>query len=273
MDKPPAGAPRRERNRRVTSRGTLVACGLVGGVVGASVSMIATAIIVFSMPDRTIGKAGQADPPAKPVDPGAAEPTVPVVPKTVALPATTGEGRPFGVEDEARIALDALAHRVRLTALADRAIALGERRAFDLLKDELYDTDESRHVDRAAVLAEMMRVQLFYASGSRMSGYTLPVADVVPEADAAAGEAGLTAGQLVRLLGNPDWKVRTRAAYLLGGHEGDAVRAALVGTALDDAHLEVVRECLYSLEENTGFKAKEPLDVDGLEEWLQRQGK
>ncbi|CAN5387011.1 hypothetical protein BH23VER1_BH23VER1_11030 [soil metagenome] len=265
---------RRWRNRRLASPRAIALSGLVGGIIGASLALVAAAIIMMNW---TTGEGDGEPVPLSPagspeeMEEGAGAPQRDE-PEMVGPPRSAMEGAGSRWGEEIEGALAALRHRVWLTALADRSIGLGERVAFDLLKGELDRFEGRRDDGHAAALAEVMRVQLFYAAGSRMAGYTLPVADLVPSSDASQGEAGLKTGEIVGLLEHDDWKVRTRAAYLLGGREGPAVREALIRTALADPHLEVVRECLFSLEENTSFDARDQLDIAGLKEWLALQG-
>lgn len=164
--------------------------------------------------------------------------------------------------------LELLGKRNELTMLADDAIANGTRAAFDRLEAKSEDASADQRLRNGAA-AEILRVKDFYAShGTRFGSYALPVATLYPSLRTKA-EAELETPQLISLLGNQErsWKVRTRAAFLLASRRELAVCEALVQAAKTDPNLDVVKECVATFEENTGYRAKGLFEIEELESW------
>ena len=163
--------------------------------------------------------------------------------------------------------LEILGERNRLTALADDAIANGSRAAFEKLLALSKDLSGDRRIQDGAVV-EILRVKNFYSSGTRLGSYTLPVATLYPSLKTAAEEA-LSSSQLLELLADQErhWRVRTRAAYLLGNRRELSVSEALVRAAESDPNLDVVKECVFTFEENTGYRAKGLFEIESLVNW------
>ena len=164
--------------------------------------------------------------------------------------------------------LEILGARNQLTLLADDAITNGSRVAYDKLVILSNDTTQDKRLRDGAV-AELVRVTNFYSSGMRLGAYTLPVNQLFPSSVSRSEEA-LSTGQLVGLLTNREksWQVRARAAYLLGSRRGGLpLCEILVGAAKEDPNLDVVKECIVSFEQVTGYRSKQPFDIAGLEEW------
>lgn len=163
--------------------------------------------------------------------------------------------------------LEILGERNRLTMLADDAIANGSREAFDQLVTLSKDQSRDQRIKDGAA-AEILRVKNFYSSGSRLGPYTLPVATLYPSLKTGAEEA-LSNSQLLALLADQKkhWRVRTRAAYLLGSRRDPSVSEALVQAAKSDPNLDVVKECVFTFEENTGYRAKGLFEIDSLVNW------
>lgn len=160
--------------------------------------------------------------------------------------------------------LDLLGERNNLTLLADDAITNGNRLAFDQLLERAKDISSDKRL-RDGAAAEISRVRIYYSSITRLGSYALPVVSLYPSLKSAAEEA-LSPSQLVRLLGDEskDWRVRCRAAYLLGNKRSLAVSGALARAAKEDPNLDVVKECVVSFEQNTGFRSKGMFEIDAL---------
>jgi len=164
--------------------------------------------------------------------------------------------------------LEILEQRNQLTLLADDAITNGSRLAYDKLVILSKDTNQDKRMQDGAV-AEIVRVKSFYASGVRMGAYRIPVQSLFPSSVLKSEEA-LKASQLVGLLTNLEksWKVRARAAYLLGSRRGGLPLCEyLVTVAKTDPNLDVVKECIVSFEQITGYRSKQQFDIADLEEW------
>ena len=161
-----------------------------------------------------------------------------------------------------------LKERNRLTSYADEAIATGAREPYDRLWQALEDQRLIKLIHAAR--AEILRVQNFYLSGSRIESYTIQVGDYFPES-ASLKDSQLKDEQLIELLENKEnpWQVRMKAANLLGLRRSRAVGDALVKAVKYDENLDVVKEATFSFEQMTGFRARifEPASMDAW--WIQ----
>lgn len=164
--------------------------------------------------------------------------------------------------------LSLLAERNELISLADAAITRGDRGAYVRLED-LARSAPSEEIMQGAE-AQILRVKFFYASGTRYGAYSLPMTQLYPELKSKA-EEDLTVEQKIRLLldENQDWRVRTRAAYLLGSERRSPRAAeALVQAIQTDGSLDVVKECTYSFEEITEkYRSPGLFEIDHLLSW------
>ena len=155
-----------------------------------------------------------------------------------------------------------LKERNRLSGYADEAIATGARAPYDRLWEALDDPRLAGLVHAAR--AEILRVQNFYLSGSRLDAYDIPVSSYYPDS-AALKDTQLKEDELVTLLANPKhpWQVRMKAANLLGLRRSKNSGDALVKAILEDQNLDVVKEASFSFEQMTGFRARlfEPATV------------
>lgn len=148
-----------------------------------------------------------------------------------------------------------LKERNRLTAYADEAIATGERLPYERLWEALDDPRLSTLVH--AIRTEILRVQHFYLSGSRLERFVIPVATYFPES-ASLKDSQLSEQQLIALLSNHKnpWEVRMKAANILGGRPSKPVGDALVKAVEIDPNLDVVKEATFSFEQMTRFRGK-----------------
>lgn len=155
-----------------------------------------------------------------------------------------------------------LKERNRLAGYADEAIATGARAPYDRLWEALDDPRLASLVHAAR--AEILRVQNYYLSGSRLDAYDIPVASYFPDS-AALKDSQLKEDELVTLLANPKhpWQVRMKAANLIGLRRSKNAGDALVKAILEDQNLDVVKEASFSFEQMTGFRARlfEPASV------------
>ena len=163
--------------------------------------------------------------------------------------------------------LDILGKRNQLTMHADDAIANGTRASFDRLL-ALSGNEDIEPQLRDGAAAEILRVKDFYASGTRLGSYSLPVGTLYPSLKSKNEEA-LDTSVLLALLGDQErtWRQRTRAAYLLAGRRSLIVAEALVQAAKSDPNLDVVKECVFTFQENTGFRASGLFEIEELLTW------
>ncbi len=180
-------------------------------------------------------------------------------PPAIAPPAPVGNLTPSQNE------LVLLKERNRLTGYADEAIATGEREPYEQLWKAIDDPNLAMLVHAAR--SEILRVQNFYLSGTRLDRYSIAVGDYFPES-ATLRDSQLDDDKLITLIGNTShpWQVRMKAANLLGQRRSTAVGDALVKTIKEDPNLDVVKEATFSFEQLTGFRAK-LFEPTSLEAW------
>lgn len=156
-----------------------------------------------------------------------------------------------------------LKERNRLTAYADEAIATGAREPYDRLW-QAFDDPRLANLIHAS-RSEILRVQNYYLSGSRLEHFDIPVSTYFPDA-AALKDSQLKDEQLITLLtnGKNPWQVRMKAANLLGLRRSRQAGDALVKAVVEDPNLDVVKEATFSFEQMTGFRARlfEPESLD-----------
>lgn len=158
-----------------------------------------------------------------------------------------------------------LKERNRLTSYADEAIATAAREPYERLWETM---DDPRLAGLAhAARAEILRVQNFYLSGSRIDRFDIPVATYFPE-EAMLRDTQLKDDQLIKLLHdqkNP-WEVRLKAANILGMRRSLPVGDALVKAILEEPNLDVMKEATFSFEQMTGYHAK-LFDATSVAKW------
>lgn len=158
-----------------------------------------------------------------------------------------------------------LKERNRLTSFADEAIATASRAAYEKLWAALEDSRLANLVH--ATRSEILRVQNYYLSGSRLEQYQISVADYYPDL-ANLRDAQLKDDQLISLLSNSKnpWQVRMKSANLLGQRRSTAVGDALVKAIKSDNNLDVVKEATFSFEQMTGYRAR-IFEINSLDAW------
>jgi hypothetical protein len=163
-----------------------------------------------------------------------------------------------------------LKERNRLTGFADEAIAEGKREALNRLLDTLKDKDLSKL--QHAAYAEIQRVYYHLRYMSRIEkGYTIPVNEIFKD-NTIRSETDLNTEQIISLLQDQakDWKIRLRAAYLLGGRRTPEVGDALIKALKEDPVLDVAKESQFSFEQNTN-RSFLLFDITSIEEWWAQQ--
>lgn len=158
-----------------------------------------------------------------------------------------------------------LKERNRLTSYADEAIATASRASYEKLWAALDDPRLANLVH--ASRSEILRVQNYYLSGSRLEQYQISVADYYPD-QANLRDAQLKDDQLITLLSNGKnpWQVRMKSANLLGQRRSTAVGDALVKAIKNDNNLDVVKEATFSFEQMTGYRAR-IFETASLDAW------
>ncbi len=158
-----------------------------------------------------------------------------------------------------------LKERNRLTSYADEAIATAAREPYERLWDTLADPRLADMVHAAR--AEILRVQNFYLSGSRIDRFDIPVATYFPE-EAMLRDTQLKDDQLIKLLSNQKnpWEVRLKAANILGTRRSLSVGDALVEAISKEQNLDVMKEATFSFEQMSGYHAK-LFDASSITKW------
>lgn len=174
---------------------------------------------------------------------------------------------------ETKQQLRLLKERTRLTTLADRAIVDAHRPSYEELLQRLKDEakGEGQGLLNAAQ-AELLRVKLFYSSSNRIGPFRIDVEEIFKD-PLLREEADLSTSQLISLIEDrrPErWAIRARAARLLGSRSNPMVNRALFAAMEEEEHLEVLRELVYSFQENTGYRG-DFFDVGSLRKWWEAQ--
>jgi hypothetical protein len=154
--------------------------------------------------------------------------------------------------------------RNKLTTYADEAITMANRAQYKKLWDVVYDETQGKY--HAAAVSEILRVKFFYASGSRLGAWTLPVRELFPGLET---EGDLQVQQVIELLldRTQDWRVRVRAARLLEGQRTRRVLEKLREAIHDDPNLDVLKEAVRTFEVNAGFVGGDFFDVESVDNW------
>lgn len=188
--------------------------------------------------------------------------------KEMVVPAIVPGSATDGVISPSADEMILLKERNRLTGFADEAISTGAREPYERLWSALEDRRLVKLLHAAR--SEILRVQNFYLSGSRIDSYTIMVGDYFPE-NAALKDSQLKDEQLIELLKTKKhpWQVRMKAANLLGTRRSRAVGDALLEAVKHDDNLDVVKEATFSFEQMTGFRARifEPASMEAW--WAQ----
>lgn len=166
-----------------------------------------------------------------------------------------------------------LKERNRLTAFADEAIATADRAPLTTLWDSLADP-RLKHLVHA-VETEILRVRNFYLSGSRLTRYEIPVAELFPGSPSSMRDTDLKDEQLISLLNDPKqpWQTRMKAGWILGRKpKSPAVVEALLRSVKEDQNLDVVKESTFGFQRLTGFETRlfEPPAL--MEAWWKEYG-
>ena len=156
-----------------------------------------------------------------------------------------------------------LENRNKLAELADKAIAEGDSRAFEQLKDYIDNPIEKELLNAAK--AEALRVKKFYIAMTRIKGVDFTYVD--PEGKELKEEAIPTEILLRALSSDSDWRVRTRAAQLLKNRKEKEVPEALIEAVSKDLRLDVRKVSLDSFESTTGFQSPDVLDYEPAIKW------
>jgi hypothetical protein len=152
-----------------------------------------------------------------------------------------------------------------LAGLANRAIADGDRKAFDELENASRNPVK---VDLAEVAAaEVMRVKAFYATTTRLKDQSVTYANSqgIPIIDDKIPTATL----LADLQHNADWRVRAKFAIFLANRREPGVADTLLGVAGRDQNLNVVKASLEAFSSLTGFTMHDVFDYASCEKWWQ----
>ena len=161
--------------------------------------------------------------------------------------------------------INMLKSRNRLAALANKAIADGDRRAFEELQNAGHDPAKLDLSEVAA--AEILRVKAFYATTARLKDQSVTYAN--PGGMVIVDDKISTATLLEDLAHNADWRVRAKFALFLANRSEPGVAEALLSAAGQDKNLNVVKACLETFSVLTGYKMHDVFDYAAAQEWWQ----
>jgi hypothetical protein len=161
--------------------------------------------------------------------------------------------------------LSTLQFRNELTALADDAIAAGNRDSLKALTARQALAPLGNNTVSISVAAEILRVKTAYIDTSRVRKTQVSYGGKKPE-DAGTNE------MIVALLSNHDWTVRAKTAEYLKNRKALGVVEAMFGCAAGDNNLNVVAECVRELESLTGETSGDVFGYEDLLRWWQDNG-
>ena len=167
--------------------------------------------------------------------------------------------------DALALEVQTLKERNMLTKLGDKAIAEGSSNALEELKS--YIKNPKKVELKSFAIAEILRVKIFYISGTRMKGMsiTTTLADGTKKLNADIPTSYL----IDALKNNADWIARAKAAELLGSRIERGVPESLIA-AFQDARLDVAKTALDSFASITGFTSNDVLGFSYAEEWWEK---
>lgn len=132
----------------------------------------------------------------------------------------------------------------------------GERKAYVALCN--FKSDDPDLLERASVA--MWSVKRFYIGTTKIRGVKLY--RTMPEEKDIKGSDFKTTWLLEALAQNPEWKVRARAAELLGSRKEFGVPEALLDAMEQDRNLWVAKHALTSFRYVTGFKSTDVFEFE-----------
>jgi hypothetical protein len=142
-----------------------------------------------------------------------------------------------------------------LPILGDKAVSEYDREAYEEIIRVAQTAPENSSLKRAAI-EEMLRVKAMYTGSNYGRLFQLPSLTVTLEDGAARKDQDVPTTRLLISLSDPDWKVRTASARLLGGRREKGVPDALLLVARTDKNLSVVRFALSSFNSITRPRVK-----------------
>jgi hypothetical protein len=161
--------------------------------------------------------------------------------------------------------INMLKMRNHLAALANRAIAGGDRKAFEELQEASRNPVKADLAEVAQ--AELMRVKAFYATTTRIKDQSVIYATT--EGITIVDDKIPTATLLADLGHNTDWRVRAKFALLLANRREPGVAEALLAASSTDKNLHVVKACLETFALLTGYTGRDVFDYAAARDWWQ----
>jgi chromosome segregation ATPase len=165
-------------------------------------------------------------------------------------------------------AVDTLKQYQSFVKLENAAIREGRRAAMDALV-QIKQGPTDRATAETAELS-LSRIESFYETSNRTGDITLKY-----RSDSGLEYTNYTIPPAVLisyLEKDSDWKVRAKAAEILGLWKSQGVPESLLKAAQQDPHLEVVRNALQSFQTITGYRCAESLNVSAAKTWWESHG-
>jgi hypothetical protein len=161
-----------------------------------------------------------------------------------------------------------------LPILADKAILEYDRGALNEL-NRIAQTDTEMNPLKRAAIAEIKRVEIGYTGG--FGGLPdriqfLPSLTVISEDGTVKVDGDIPTSRLMMSLSDLDWRVRAKAASLLGVRKEKGVPDILLNVMRTDIYLGVVANASQSFRFLAGLYEPGNIDVvDNLKKWLKER--
>ena len=161
--------------------------------------------------------------------------------------------------------LEMLETRNELVLLADKAIGDGDRESFNKLRTIMKNSSDEDFGKKMAATSELLRVKDFYIGGTRIKNVKFPYTNAQNEA--VKDEEIPTRVLIDSLLNSTNWGYRDKAAVLLKNRKEKKVPEALLKAMKTDSNLDVLRDCILSFSNITGYKKGDVLEYEPIIRW------
>ncbi|MFH1479607.1 MAG: hypothetical protein ABIG92_07585 [Candidatus Omnitrophota bacterium] len=150
-----------------------------------------------------------------------------------------------------------------LKKLSDKAVADGNRDSFKALQQIIDSFPEPDLM--SAAKSELRNVKAFYENKSAAKG--VPISHFGSDGKQVKDADMATHYLIFALRNDGDWKIRARAANLLGDRKEKGVPEILLDAAEKDISLDVLKACLLSFEKITGYEGSEVFGYEQARDW------
>lgn len=157
--------------------------------------------------------------------------------------------------------------RNRILELLDKAINEGDRQAYESLK-VLGNVPTQDSFSKAATAATL-QVKSFYLRVTRIKTADLEYKKNSDGTKLKNNDIPTDSLEKV-LLTDPDWRIRTKAAELLGNRKEKRVPPVLLQAIQNDSNLDVLKAALDSFEKVTDYPRADVLNSDPAVKWWEK---